>query len=207
MLSSQIAAKHLNDKCAVVALDDGGVMIGAQIASELKCVMMLLQTAEINLPLEPDPIAGITSGGSMAYNQRYSQGELDEMVGEYYGLIEQEKLTSMHDLNHLLGKGGVMNKDLLMGHHVILVSDGLKSALPLDLSVEFLKPLTIESIIVATPLASVTAVDRMHIVADEIYCLSVLEDYIGTDHYYDKHDVPDHDSVIRIIEQIVSKWQ
>ena len=34
----------------------------------------------------------------------YSQGELDELIGENYGLIEQEKLTQMHDMNQLLGR-------------------------------------------------------------------------------------------------------
>jgi predicted phosphoribosyltransferase len=59
----------------------------------------------------------------------------------------------------------------------------------------------------ATPLASVPAVDRMHIAADEIFCLDVIEDYISTDHYYEKHDVPDHEAVIKSIETIVDHWQ
>lgn len=207
MLGAQLAKKYRYENCAVVALNDGGVMVGAQIASQLHCVLMLLLSSEINLPLEPDPIAGITSGGEMAYNKRYSKGETDELVSEYFGYIEQEKLRQMHNMNRLLGDGGVIDKNLLKGHNVIVVSDGLKTGFPLDLAAEFLKPIAIDKFIIATPLASVQAVDRMHVVTDEIYCLNVVENFVSVDHYYDKQDVPDHDAVIKIIEQIISQWQ
>ena len=184
MLAAQLVKKYRYENCAVVALGDGGVMVGAQIASQLHCVLTLLVTAEIMLPREPDAVAGITPEGVMAYNHRYSDGEIDEMVGEYYGLVEQEKRTQMHELNQLLGNGGTINKRLLRGHNVIIVSDGLKSGFQVDLAAEFLKPIAIEKLIVATPLASVPAVDRMHVLADDLYCLSVVENYMETDHYY-----------------------
>lgn len=207
MLGTQLAVKYRYENCAVVALNDGGVMVGAQIASQLHCVLMLLQSAEINLPQEPDAIAGITADGELAYNKRYSQGETDELVGEYFGYIEQEKIKQMHNMNRLMGSNGVMNKDLLKGHNVIVVSDGLKTGFPLDLAAEFLKPIAIDRFIVATPFASVQAVDRMHVVTDEIYCLDVVDNIVSVDHYYDVQDVPDHEAVVRIINQIITHWQ
>jgi putative phosphoribosyl transferase len=208
MLAAQLKDKYRYENCAVVALDDGGVMVGAQIAAELHCVLMLMITAQIHLPREPDAIAGITSGGAIAYNDAdYSQSEINELVGEYHGLIEQEKLTGMHQMNQDLGKGDVMDKTLLKGHNVILVSDGLETGFPLDMVTEMLKPIAIEHLIVATPLASVPAVDRMHVMADDIYCLNVVADYISTDHYYEKQDVPDHAKAIEIIERIILNWK
>ena len=207
MLASQLSEKYRYENCAVVALNDGGVMVGAQIAVRLHCVLTLLLSSEITLPREPDAIAGITAGGTVAYNHRYSSGEIDELAGEYSGLIEQEKLVQMHDMNKLLGAGGTIDTELLKGRNIILVSDGLKTGFAVDLAYEFLKPIAIEKLVIAVPFASVQAVDRMHILADDLYCLSVIEDYIDTDHYYDKHDVPSHDTVLKIIEEIILKWQ
>lgn len=206
MLAVQLAKKYRYENCAVIALNDGGVMVGAQIAAELHCILMMLLSEEINLPLEPDPLAGITESGAMAYNSRYSQGEIDELAGEYYGLIEQEKLTSLHELNRA-SKSGVLDKRRVKGHNVIIVSDGFKSGFAIDLVSEYLKTTPIEKLIVATPLASIKAVDRMHIVADEIYCLSVVEDFISTEHYYDTNDVPDHEKAIETIEKIILNWK
>lgn len=207
MLASQLAPKYRYENCAIVALSDGAVMVGAQIATQLHCVLTLLLSAEISLPREPQAIAGITPEGVFSYNNQYSQGEIDEMVGEYRSLIEQEKLERMHEMNHLLTGNGVINKALLKGHTIIVVSDGLKSGFELDLTYEFLKPINIEKLVVATPLASTQAVDKMHVLADDIYCLSVVADYLDTDHYYDKQDVPSHEVVLKTIEKIVLNWE
>jgi putative phosphoribosyl transferase len=207
MLAAQLVPKYRYENCAVVALDDGGVMVGAQIASALHCVLMMMLSAPIELPREPEAIAGVTSGGNLTYNSQYSEGEIEEFTGEYRGLIDQEKLSGLHEINRLLGGGGLIESHLLKGHNVIVVSDGLKSGFPIDMAADFLKPIAIEKLVVATPLASVQAVDRMHIIANDIYCLDVVAEYINTDHYYEKQDVPDHEKAAKIIERIILNWK
>jgi len=207
MLASQLMPKYRYENCAVVCLSDGGVMVGAQIAMQLHTVLTMLLTAEINLPQEPVAIAGISQDGAFSYNEQFAPSEIDELVSEYYQYIEQEKLSKMQDMQRLVGAGGLIRKDLLKGRNIILVNDGLKSAFTLDVAIQYLKPVAYEKIIVATPLASIEAVDRMHILADEIYCLSVVGDYIDTPHYYDKQDVPTHGKVIETIEKIILNWK
>jgi putative phosphoribosyl transferase len=208
MLAAQLVEKYRYENCAVVALNDGGVIVAAQIAMQLHAVLMMLVTAEINLPMEPEAFAGISQNGSFSYNKgSYSSGEIEELGGEYYHFIEQEKMSKMQEMQRLVGDGGLIQKDLLRGRTIILVSDGFKSAFTLDIASEYLKPIASDKLIVATPLASVKAVDRMHIMADEIYCLSVMEDYIDTNHYYDTQDVPEHSKVIETIEKIILNWK
>jgi putative phosphoribosyl transferase len=207
MLASQLLEKYRYENCAVIALSDGGALIGAQIASELHCILTMLLTAEIMLPREPNAIAGITSEGNVAFNQYYTKGEIDEMMGDYFNFVEQEKFNKMHDMNRLIGVGGLIDKRLLREHNLILVSDGLKSGFALDLAAEFLKPIAYQKLIIVTPFASVQAVDRMHVMADEIICLNVLENYISTNHYYDIDDTPAHEVVIKTIEDIVLNWR
>lgn len=207
-LAAQIVKKYAGKPCAVIGLSDGGVMVGAQIAMPLHCVLTMLMSEAIELPREPEAIAGISQDGSFSYNSAYSPGELEDMLSEYRSLIEQEKLQKIQDMHRLVGHGGgLIRKDLLRDHNVILASDGLPSGFSLDIAAEFLKPIKVARLIVATPLASVKAVDRMHILADEIYCLSVVEEYITTDHYYDTQDVPPHDLVVKTVDQIVTHWR
>src|SRR4051812_2816926 len=108
MLATQLVQKYRYENCAIMALNDGGVMVGAQIAAKLHCVLTLLQTAEIMLPREPQALAAITPDGSVAFNSGYSQGEIKELSGENRGLIEHEKLALMHDMNQLVGSGGTI---------------------------------------------------------------------------------------------------
>lgn len=207
LLAAEIVKKYKNEKCAVVALSDGAVMVGAQIAMELHCVLTMLLTDAIQLPHENTAIAGINQDGSFTYNNYYSPGEIEDFVSEYHSFIEQEKMAKMREMHRLEGRGGLIRKELLRGHNVILVSDGLSNGFSLDLAAEYMKPIKTKRLIIATPMASVPAVDRMHILADEIYCLNVIEDYISTDHYYEVQDVPSHEAVVKTIEQIVTHWK
>ncbi len=207
LLAADIDKKYHGQKCAIVALSDGAVMVGAQIAMQLHCVLTMLLTDAIHLPREEMAIGGISPDGSFSYNNFYSPGQIEEFVSEYRTFIEQEKMNKLQEMHRLQGKGGLIRKDLLRDHTVILVSDGLSNGFSLDLAAEYLKPIRVKRLIVATPLASVPAVDRMHILADEIFCLSVIEDYMNTDHYYEAQDVPSHDKVVKTIEEVVTHWK
>jgi putative phosphoribosyl transferase len=207
MLATQLLPKYRYENCVILALNDGGVVVGAQIAIQLHCVIMMLISSEIRLPREPAAVAGITADGDLAFNSIYQKADLDEMLGEYRGYIEQEKIRQIHDLNRLIGSLGTVDKHLLKGHNVIVVSDGISSGFEVDLVFEFLKPIATEKVVFAIPFASVTAVDKIHVLADEIYCLDVIDEYRETAHYYDSQDVPDHDTVIKTIQQIILKWQ
>jgi putative phosphoribosyl transferase len=206
-LAEQIAKKYQEEPCAVVGLSDGGVMVGAQIALKLNCVLTMLLFKTIELPRETEAVAGIAQDGSVRYNSAYSPGEIEGLLSEYHGFLEQAKIEKMHEINGQIGHRGLIRKDLLRDRNVILVSDGFSSGFSLDIAMEFLKPVRIKKLIVATPLASIPAVDHMHVLADDIFCLSVIEDYIDTGHYYDTNDIPPHELVVKTVERIVNHWK
>ena len=206
MLANQLVPEFRYENCVVLALSDGGAMVGSQIAMSLHCAMELLITEEIELPREPDALAGIAQDGSFSFNTFYSPGEIDELMSEYYHYIEQEKISKLQQMHRMIGNSITLKKSMLKGRHVILVSDGMKSGFALDIAAQFLKPIAIESMIIAVPIASVKAVDRMHVVADKLYVLSVVDDYISTGHYYDKEDVPEHQVVVDTVQKIILNW-
>jgi predicted phosphoribosyltransferase len=206
-LAAKLVPKYRYENCAVVALSDGAVVVGAQIASQLHCVLTLLLTEAISLPGEPVPVASVDQDGGFAWGGMFSTGQLEEINNEFHGLIEQEKREKLSAMNRLLGQSGIINKDLLRDHNVILVSDGLNSAYSLDAAANYLKPIRMDKLIVATPLASVPAVDRMHLLADEILCLDVVDNFMDLNHYYEDNTILDHETTVKTIQNIVLKWQ
>lgn len=209
LLAEQLAKKYRYENCVVLALGDGGVVVGAQIAMRLHCVLNMLLTTSITLPQETAVLAEMSQRGDITYDDTYSDSELEDIQSEYFGYLEEEKLQKKFEMNRLLGAGGLINEDLLKEHVVILVSDGLNSGMSLAAAADFLKPIRIKRLVVATPFASVEAVDRMHVLADELYCLNTIEYVISIDHYYDcgHDDVPSHEVVIKTIEQIILNWR
>jgi putative phosphoribosyl transferase len=208
MLANLIAADYANRPCAVVALSEGGVMVGAQIALKLGSVLGMLLMESINLPSELDPIGAVNEKGSFTYNNNmYSAGQIEELMMDYRGYLEDQKRTGMTRMHTMLGRSTGLRPELLRDKHIFLVTDGLNNGFSLDIALEFLKPLHYRELIIATPIASPEAVDRMHVLADKIYCLSVVDNYLATDHYYERHDVPRRDDVVKIVEEIMEQWK
>lgn len=205
-LAAQIAKDYAGQPCAVVALNEGGVMVGVQIALALRSVICLLLAEAIEIPSENEPIGTVSENGTFSYNQAYSNGEIDELMSDYRGYVEDEKRVELNRMHQMMGNNTGLRPELLLNKHIILVSDGLSSGYALDVASEFLKPLDVKSVVIATPIASAEAVDRMHIVGDKIYCLNVADNYLETEHYYAQHDVPRRDDVIKIVEEIMQQW-
>jgi len=195
------------ENVAVVALSDGSALVAEQIAISLHCTFTMLLSENVKMPGEHSPLGTVTQGGEFVYNSALSEGERDEYYSEFHGYIDDQRREKMSKMNHLLGQGGLIDPTLLREHVIILVSDGFKHGTTLDAAAEFFKRVKINKLVVATPIASVQAVDRMHIIADELHCLSVTENYIATNHYYDINDTPPHDQIVAKINDIVNNWQ
>ena len=206
-LASRLVDKYRYENCAVLALNDGGVVVGAQIAAQLHCVLGMVLMSEINLPREKEGVGSVTAEGTFSYNDDFSTGEIEELQSEYRGYIEEQKLSKLHEMNVLLGSGGLMRRDLLNGHTVILVADGIRGNSWLSAAELVLKPVKIERLVVATPMADVKALDKIHIMADEIQCLDVIDDTFEIDHYFEKNDSPSHATIVKTIENIILHWK
>lgn len=205
-LLAEKLAVYKSENCAVVALSEGGILIGLEIAKRIHASLYFLATEDINLPGEPDPLAVMSSAGTFTYNNLFSIGQLEEFNIDYRAFVDQQRLEKFHKLNRLISKDGVIRAPLLKRHVVILVSDGFKSGLSLDVAADFMKYIVVKKLIVATPISSVQAVDRMHLVADEIYCLGVADNFFDTNHYYEDNSLPEHKTAMEMMQNIVLNW-
>lgn len=207
ILAEQLVDTYRYENCAVVALSDGGVEVGEQIAGALHCILTMLLIEDIPVPGESVSFGGVSQNGGFTYNGMFSAGEIEEYASEYHGYLEEQKREAFQKMNRLLGEGGIIDNHMLRDHVVILVADGLDNGASLDVAVDFLKPIRIKRLVVVTPVATVPAVDKLHIIADELHVLDVKENFMGTDHYYEKNDVPSHEETIAKINQIVLNWR
>jgi len=61
-------------------------------------------------------------------------------------------------------------------------------------------------LVIATPIATVQVVDKLHVIADELHILDVKANFMGVDHYYNQNDVPSREDTIAKINQIILNW-
>ena len=206
-LAAQLLERYRYENCAVVALSDGGVLVGEQIAARLHCIVTMLLVETIDVPGESISFGGVSESGTFTYNSQFSSGEVDEYASEFHGYLEEQKREAFQKINRLLGDGGLIDHDLLRDHTIILVNDGFMDTALIDAALEFLKPIRINRLVIAAPVASEQAVDRLHVAADELHILDVKVNYFDTNHYYSNNEVPSHEATIDKINKIVLSWR
>lgn len=204
---AQELQQYRYENSVVMALSDGAVVVGEQIASSLHCILTMLLTEEIDVPGEQAMFGTVDQAGTFVHNRMFSTGEYEEYYSEFHGYLEDKKREKFQHINRLLGDGGILDHDMLRDHVIIIVSDGLANGASLDAAAEFLKPIRAGRLVVVTPIASVSAVDRMHIIADEIHVLSVASNFLDVNHYYEDNSLPPHEETIRRINESILKWK
>lgn len=196
---------HKGDEVVVMALSSGAVVVGQALLERLGGELTLLLSRDITLPGEISVLGTVDQSGGFTYNNMFSAGELEEYIGEFHNYLEAEKMNKMSEINHLLANNGFLDRAALRDKVIIVVSDGAKNGVAYDAAMNYLKPVRMKKLVAVAPLASVQAVDRMHIIADEIHILSVVDNYLDTDHYYEENAIPDGDSILKLLNDIGAK--
>src|SRR5680860_1045011 len=146
ILAEELLNKYRYEDCTVVALSDGAVVVGEQIAIALHCLLTMLLVEEIEVPGEGVNFGSVTQDGGFTYNNSFSSGEIDEYNSEYHGYLEEQKREAFQKMNRLLGDGGLIDNKMLRDRNIILVADGFDDCSSLNAAIEFLKPIKIKSL-------------------------------------------------------------
>ena len=207
ILASELYRKYRYENCAVLAISLGGVLVGEVISQKLHCPISLLISETIDVPGEGIVLGSVSQTGQFSYNNNLSRFEINEYSGEFHNYLEERKQQLFQKINRMIGDGGLCNREMLQGRNIILVSDGFDDETLLGAVMDFLKPIRVERLVIAGPVASVTAVNHLHVIADELHILDVKKNYISTDHYYSSNLIPSQQEIIDRIQQNILKWQ
>lgn len=208
--AGRLLAQQMKDyaiqNCAVLALSEGGILVGAEIAKEIHASLFLLAMEDVKLPQELEPLAAMTGAGTFTYNHSLSGADLEEATTESRVIIDQIRLETFQKLNRIISKDGPIDKELIKRHVVILVSDGLVNGLSLDVAADFLKPILTKEVIVVTPLCHPGAMERVRALTSDFHCLDMISSDFPLSHYFEDNTLPDHDQVVKAMQDISLKW-
>ena len=166
----------------------------------------MLLTKDIFLPDGRTLIGVANETGGFIYNDAFSTGELEELQSEYHETIEQSKMHALHDLHVALGQGGIISKEYFRNRVVIVVSDSAFTGLAYKMAADFLKTVKVQKVVMVAPIASVQAVDVLHVAADDVEFLQIFEFPFEVNHYYEQHDLPEHNAILNILNDIILNW-
>jgi len=190
--------KYKNKKDVIVlAIPRGGVEVGAEVAKYLNSDFDLIICRKLSYPFNPESGYGaICEDGSLFINENALYGVTQEDIQKE---IEKQKKEIKHRINVL--RDGRNLKDI-KDKIVILVDDGIAMGSTMSAAINMLKKLSPKKIIVATPTASLQAVEYFSKKADEVIALyTPYPFYAVADAYQKWYDVDDKE-VLDILKEL-----
>src|SRR5436190_5452768 len=151
----------------VLGLPRGGVIVAAEVARVLNLPLDVLIVRKIGHPLHREfAVGALAEGGVVVLDERVIErnplirAELNEVIEE-----EKERLRSYQAKFHRQAAPEVNGKS------VLLVDDGLATGATTEAAVQSVKKQGARKVIVAAPVASSHAVERLETVSDEVRVL------------------------------------
>jgi predicted phosphoribosyltransferase len=198
ILARDLKDKEFEARPVVLAVPNGGIPVGVEIARELDAELDAIIVRKLQIPGNPEAGFGaLTSHGSLLLNERLvrsiglNQNQIDLVVKQTQNQIDRRK----EDYRGLVGIVDLLNKD------VILVDDGLASGYTMMAAIESVRTLTPMSIIVAVPTSSGNAARLVGEEVGVLVCPRVESGFIFAvaNAYKNWYDVPDSE-IIEILE-------
>jgi len=180
-LSAGLGAWRARPDALVLGLPRGGVPVAFEVADALDLPLDVLVVRKLGLPGQPELAMGaIAGGGALVVNEevlRYLPPDGDAF--ETVRAREQRELERRE--REYRGDRPPLD---VRGRVVILVDDGLATGATMEAAVRSLQSLGARRIVVAVPVASVEARERIAAVADEVVCLATPEFFSAVGQWY-----------------------
>jgi len=165
----------------VLGLPRGGVVVAAGVARALHLPLDVLLVRKIGHPWHREYAIGALAENGVIVLDEGAIGSNALIRAELEAIIQEEKerLRSYQARFHPEGAPA------LAGKTVLLVDDGLATGATTEAAVKSVRKQDARTILVAAPVASTNAVERLARVADEVRVLRMDPDFEAVGQYYD----------------------
>jgi putative phosphoribosyl transferase len=166
----------------VLGLPRGGVVVAAEVARALQRPLDVLIVRKIGHPWQREFAVGalaepdvVIFDKSFKWKNPLARAELDDVIAE-----EKERLREYRSQFHA-SAGPVLE-----GKMILLVDDGLATGATAEAAVLSARQQKARRVIIAAPVASTHAVERLRRVADEVVVLFEDAGFEAVGQYYDE---------------------
>ncbi|MDH4167873.1 MAG: phosphoribosyltransferase [Gammaproteobacteria bacterium] len=192
-----LLARYQADANAIVlALPRGGVPVGYEVATALGLPLDVLVVRKLGMPSQPELAMGaVASGGAVVLNE-----DVLRYLPAGSNAVEQVKARELQELaRREKSYRGDRPALQMRGRTGIVVDDGLATGATMEAAVRALRSLDADRIVVAVPVTSVEARERIAAVADEVVCLQAPPFFSAVGQWYERFDQTEDDEVRELL--------
>ncbi|MFE7173707.1 phosphoribosyltransferase [Streptomyces sp. NPDC057616] len=180
----------------VLALPRGGVTVAQEVASALEAPLDVLVVRKIGVPYEEELGVGAIVGDDEPLYDEQSLRELGLGDAELAPVVERER-EELHRREDLYREGRPAPE--LKGRTVIVVDDGLATGSTARAALRFVRRREPARLVLAVPVGSPDAADRLRPEADEVLCLQRPPAFLAVGNCYEEFDQLTDDDVLRTL--------
>jgi predicted phosphoribosyltransferase len=184
----------------VLGVPRGAVPMAERVARELGAELDIILVHKVGHPDHSEYAVGsVTEEGDLYLGEGAKRQGLTEQDLEEHALREIRELKRRREL-FTPGRGPVS----VAGRLVIVVDDGIATGATMTAAVRSLKEKQAARIIVATPVASMDAVDRLKLEGVEVVVLSVPRIFFAVSQFYEDFTQVEDEEVAAILDSVKS---
>jgi putative phosphoribosyl transferase len=179
----------------VIGLPRGGVVVAAEVARVLLLPLDVLIVRKIGHPLHREFAVGALGEGGVVVLDEGVIGPNPRIRAELATVIEEEtqRLQSYQTRFHHAGVS-------LADKAILLIDDGLATGATTEAAVLSARRQGARSVIVAAPIASTNAVERLQRVAEQVVVLFTDPEFDAVGRYYEVFSQTSDEEVIELLK-------
>jgi putative phosphoribosyl transferase len=197
--AGQRLGNHLRDSSVnadiIAGLPRGGVVVAAEVARMLRRPLDVLVVRKIGHPRQREFAVGALAENDVVVLDRVTDSASINHA-ELYAVIAEEN----ERLREGLSKFQNSTRPILANQTVVLVDDGLATGATAEAAVASARKQGARKIIVAVPVASPAAFNRLRSKADETIALVVDPGFQAVGRYYDEFPQASDEEVLALLQ-------
>lgn len=199
LLASDLKKKGYGGKNSVIlAIPRGGVVTGRAIAKGLNCPLDIIVTYKIPAPNQPELAVGSVGPD----NVRVIDIDLAKRAGADENYLKdkiKELKWQIKEREEKFRKGRIPIS--LIGKIVIIVDDGIATGATIEAAIRGVRAKNPQNIVLAVPVASRDAVDKLGDLVDDMIILEAPEKFMAVGQFYRDFPQVSDEEVVKILEK------
>jgi putative phosphoribosyl transferase len=197
LLAAELDMLNLPANPIVLALPRGGLPVGLEVAKKLRAPLDVVIVRKLGVPWQPELAMGAIASGSVQTLDQDLIRTLGVSPEEIDAVIAKER--SEVERREKLYRKGRPALDL-RGRTVLLVDDGLATGSTMLVAARYVRSLKPGRTLIAVPIASVQACQRLKEEADDCICLATPGSFGAVGEWYVDFRQVNDSEVQRILE-------
>jgi len=198
LLVAELAHYKSKPDVVVLGLTRGGVPVAAEVASALQAPLDVIVVRKLGVPFQPELAMGAIAGDGTQVLDKDLVRALGITAKDVEAVTARERAEL--ERRERLYRSGRPPLDL-KGRTAILIDDGLATGSTMLAAVAFARRRVAKRIVLAVPVASVEAVDKLREKVDECLCLATPDLFVAVGAWY-RNFLPVNDAeVIELLQE------